>query len=1564
MGWGILGDAVDAVGDGLDKAEDVVEAGAHKVGDAVDFVVDLAEATLDECMAVLKGLVSLGDEAVEQVVRFLGLPWPEADESKLRQMAGVYDRMAVALDQVTAGASPAARAIVAGNKGAPIDNFAAFWGRYDGGAAPWLPGMAGSCRQQADSLRKLADAVEKQKTVLKAEILAVAATILVGAGLLFVPGIGVLSGAAITAATNIARAAAMAAGLAISESVLAIIGSIVGSAVVGAVMSVTLDLAVAQPVKIALGAQNGITLDHVGTTAAYGAAGGAVGGTFSAGANALPKLALPTRLSSVAGKAPAALQSIPGQMVAGGGTVAIIDTITGTPITLADLAFGATAGAAGYRANTPASGAVPKGSRGPVDPVALNETGRPRSATTEAGDPVEVAAGKMVLPQTDVALPGALPWEMTRCHQSSYRHGRWFGRSWASWLDQHLELSGGQVVFTDSNGLVLHYPVPEAGTRVFPAAGPPLALAWDGLPGGVFAIAEQPTGVIRYFAAPANGSAEAGRDGLVLHLIAVADRNGNRIDVAYDPAGNPAEIRHSGGYRIGVETQHHRVICLRLHDTHPDTHLRDSDHPAGVVLMRYAYDVHGDLTEVVDSSGVPMRFTYDADGRVTSWTDRIGMSSSYVYDSSGRCVRTTGTDGVLDTRFTYDDETRTTTATNSLGQSTIYRYNAAYQITSETNALGNTTHTEWDDRNRLRTSTDPLGRVTRFTHDDRGNLTEIVRADGACTRVRFDDRDNPVEIVDPDGAVWRYEYDDRDDRVATVDPAGERTEYIRDAFGRVAVSTDALGGTRRYAYDAAGLPIEVIDPIGAGTRIERDAFGRPSSVVDPSGRTTRSGWTVEGKPTWREQAGAREEWAYDTEGNLLCHRDPAGNTTLHEVTYFDRVSARTDASGARYLFGYDSELRMTSVTNPHGQEWVYSYDAAGRLIGERDFNGRTLTYGFDAAGNLVHRANGAGEVIEIERDAAGRVARHVHTSTGRVTSYEYDRCGRLARATNPDVDLAFERDLPGRVTAEISNGRRLSNDYDALGRRIRRETPAGHVSTWSYDAAGRPTVLDSAGHTVVFGHDPVGRETERRFGDAVTLTQEWDAVGRLSAQILSRGEPVDRITEALNPLLGPDELHRRTYSYRADGFPTEIDDSRDGVRTFDLDPSGRVTAIHARNWTERYAYDAMGNITDAGWPDGGHEDGEAIQGERRCAGTLVRRVGRTRYEYDAQDRLVRKSRKTLSGRTKTWVFSWDADDRLVAVVVPDGGCWQYTYDALARRTAKKRIAPGESSGESYEFDWDGALLSAYTSKSGDSETWEYVPGTHRPVAAVLRTTPSAASSARAESSFHAIVADISGAPDALIGPDGTRSLAARGALWGQVVDHAGGPHVQLRFPGQFYDAETGLHQNFHRYYDPEVGGYISPDPLGLAPSPNPHGYVKNPLSLADPYGLSPYEPEGPKPSGARLGQERGDAYEKYLMDTLNGEKAFSSGGRQYDGAFVVEGSPRKTWYEAKSGGFWQLLQENAPRKAKFFSTEGQKLRIATDNDADFLIISENPIPAEFTDWFTRKGIPYTVIPWE
>src|SRR5690606_30281908 len=178
---------------------------------------------------------------------------------------------------------------------------------------------------------------------------------------------------------------------------------------------------------------------------------------------------------------------------------------------------------------------------------------------------------------------------------------------------------------------------------------------------------------------------------------------------------------------------------------------------------------------------------------------------------------------------------------------------------------------------------------------------------------------------------------------------------------------------------------------------------------------------------------------------------------------------------------------------------------------------------------------------------------------------------------------------------------------DALGRRTRRTTPTGHVTSYTYGADGQPHRLTSGGYRIAFTHDAAGRELTRVFGDTITITSAWDEAGRLAAQHVTAGARV---------------VNHRAYSYRADGHPTSVTDGLSGSRTFDLDRVGRVTAVHAQGWTERYAYDDAGNQTSATWPDrhpGGeatgertswpdrHPGGEAT-GERTYSGTRITRA--------------------------------------------------------------------------------------------------------------------------------------------------------------------------------------------------------------------------------------------------------------------------------------------------------------------------------------------------------------------
>ncbi|SDY10666.1 RHS repeat-associated core domain-containing protein [Amycolatopsis xylanica] len=1039
---------------------------------------------------------------------------------------------------------------------------------------------------------------------------------------------------------------------------------------------------------------------------------------------------------------------------------------------------------------SPSSAKDKTGTNRPKDP---DDTKTPETERRCENDPIDVVTGEMVLGHIDIELPGVLPLVLRRTHVSSYRAGRLFGRSWASTVDQRLEFDEQGVVFVAEDGMLLVYPDPPVSGEVMPVAGPRWPL-WRTDTG--FAIRRRDNGHTLHFVTGASESP----------LSAIVDRNGNSIEFDHDEAGMLTAVRHSGGYHLEVDTAGGRVTELRMRD-------------AAVTVVQYTYGHEDRLTEVVNSSGQSLKFTYDLAGRITQWTDRGGEWYRYLYDAQGRCVANLGSGGFLNGTFTY--ENLTTRFTDALGHTTTFQLNAARQIVAETNALGHTTTCEWDEHDRLLSRTDPLGQTTRFLYDEVGNLVTTTRPDGVQVLAEYDDSGRLTTFIDPNGAVWRQEFDDRGNLVAATDPAGATTRYrYNDRGHRVAV-TDALGGVRRIETNDAGIPVAITDAAGATTRYECDQFGRVSAITDPLGGTTRFTWTVEGKLVSRTRPdGSAERWRYDAEGNGVEHIGAHGQVTRTETTHFNLPSAETGPDGTRLEFGYDATLRLVSVTNAQGLRWQYDYDDAGNLVRETDFNGRAVTYAYDAAGRLIERVNGAGQSTRFVRDVMGAI---VERRCGdAVTTIGYDAAGRLIHARNADAELRYQRDALGQVLAETVNGRTVSSTYDALGRRVLRRTPTGAESRWGYAANGKPSSLETGGRTLFFGYDPAGREVERLLDTGTMLAQAWDENHRLVAQTVSAVSG-DSAAQAR-------QIQQRRYHYRADDHVAAIEDQLGGTRRFDLDPAGRVLAVEGGGWQERYAYDAAGNLTQATRPSVPGQD------SLEYGGTLIRRAGDIHYQHDAQGRMVVRQKKRLSRKPDTWHYEWDADDRLVAVITPDRARWRYRYDPLGRRIAKQRFAPDGSVAEQVDFAWDGAVLAEQTHSSGQATTWEFDPASFRPLTQVERAP---ADQEWVDRQFYAIVTDIVGTPTELVDARGELTWRQEATLWGEAVGAlTNRAYTPLRFPGQYHDQETGLHYNYHRYYDPAAGRYSSGDPLGLPGGPSPHAYVHNPIGWTDALGLT------------------------------------------------------------------------------------------------------------------------------
>ncbi|MBS2547744.1 hypothetical protein KGQ19_12790 [Catenulispora sp. NL8] len=1052
-------------------------------------------------------------------------------------------------------------------------------------------------------------------------------------------------------------------------------------------------------------------------------------------------------------------------------------------------------------------------------------------ANTE-DDPVDVVSGWMLTDATDIELPGVLPVVLRRAYASGYATGHLFGPGWSSTLDQRISINEAGIHFAGDDGQRLDYPLPSAGETVLPDRGSRWPLVWDRETDEV-RICDPWSGEVRHFPVVHFGN----EFGQIRDLTAISDRNGTRIDVHRDADGVPTLVEHPG-YRVTVDTVPTnggpRISALRLMD--------DDDTGTGVVVKQFQYDARGRLTGVVNSSGLPFTYEWDENDRITAWRDRSGYRYGYHYDAIGRVVQ--GEGRFLAGSFAYDPENRTTVHTNSLGHVTTFIYDEFGHVVSETDPLGHTTITETDRYGRVLVRVNALGDTTRYERDEAGDVRRIVEPDGSASELEYNRLHQIVTVTMADGAQWHRDYDARGNLISVADPAGNSTRFAYGANGALAEAINPLGAVTRFITDRAGLSVGAADPVGGQTHAVRNSAGRVIQVTDPLGAITATEWTLEGSPVAQTRPdGAVTRWRYDPDGRLLEHIDPLGAVTAFEPGPMETLLARTGPDGVRHAFAYDSEMNLLAVSNPEGAQWSYQYDPIGQLVGETDFIGRTQSYEYDEIGRLKARINGAGQRITLDRDAAGHVVAH-HTPDGDY-QYSYDTGGRLLAATGPGSTLAFEYDQCSRIAAETVDGRTVRYRYDAAGRLVHRTTPSGAESAWTYDAAGRAAGLDAGSGSLHFEFDAAGREIERAIGLTAWLSHEYDVAGRPVAQQVWVSD------ETAGGAAGPGPSRRsalsRDWIWRADGAPEEIRDSLRGARRFASDTTGRVTAVSARDWSESYAYDGFGNVIVAssgeGATDAASGPDTAIQASV-VDRTLLRRSRRTDHEYDAAGRLVRTVRRTLDGRSQVWEYTWDSRDRLVQAVTPDRGTWRYIYDPMGRRSAKQRIDTDGTVVEQTTFSWHGPNLVEQHTQRPDGTwaalTWDYEPASFRPAAQRHRTWADDAEQNQIDEAFHAIITDLIGTPTELIAPDGHIAWHTTTSLWGRTITAGADPGLDcpLRFPGQYHDAETGLHYNLHRYYSPDLATYIAPDPLGLSAAPNDHAYVPNPLTFSDPFGLA------------------------------------------------------------------------------------------------------------------------------
>ncbi|HND52938.1 MAG TPA: RHS repeat-associated core domain-containing protein, partial [Pirellulaceae bacterium] len=254
---------------------------------------------------------------------------------------------------------------------------------------------------------------------------------------------------------------------------------------------------------------------------------------------------------------------------------------------------------------------------------------------------------------------------------------------------------------------------------------------------------------------------------------------------------------------------------------------------------------------------------------------------------------------------------------------------------------------------------------------------------------------------------------------------------------------------------------------------------------------------------------------------------------------------------------------------------------------------------------------------------------------------------------------------------------------------------------------------------------------------------------------------------------------------------------------YSYDPTERLSeATRADGGVETFSFDPAGNLSRRGTTGLAYERGNRLS-----------QRGADQIEHDAWGNVV-----AVASPAGTSRFEYDIDQRLVAHVAPDGRRTEYQYDALGRRRAK--TGPDGTT----EFVWDRHVLMAEVA-GGSHREYLFEPDSFRPLARF------------GEDGFEVYHVDHLGTPRELTDESGQVVWSARYDAYGRARVERAERDNPLRFPGQYEDVESGLHYNYHRYYDPDAGRYFTQDPLGLNAGTNFYRYVQNPINWDDPFGL-------------------------------------------------------------------------------------------------------------------------------
>jgi RHS repeat-associated protein len=668
---------------------------------------------------------------------------------------------------------------------------------------------------------------------------------------------------------------------------------------------------------------------------------------------------------------------------------------------------------------------------------------------------------------------------------------------------------------------------------------------------------------------------------------------------------------------------------------------------------------------------------------------------------------------------------------------------------------------------QLKKTTNALGHITIYDlYDGNGRLIQMTGPNGLRTSYTYDARGRVKTITQTptsgSAAITQYSYTPWGDVSQVIDPDGVVLNYQYDAAHYLRTITDLAGNQIRYKYDLKGNRIQdyIYDPSGALTRTV-------SATYDPRNH-----------PSSATLANDTTQLVYDAVGNLMQETDPNTYITAHTPDALNRLFRTVDALNGMTGYGYDVNDRPLSVTAPNNLSTLYQYDDLGNLLKETSPDRGTTNYTYDAAGNVLTVKDARKITTTYAYDALNRVVskQSSNASTPRY-AYYYDSCfrGRLCYLSrNGITQLLFGYDEQGRLNYQLDLNSMLYSyhAYTSGGRLSQITYPTGRTVDYDYDALGQVRQVS----------------TTAANGTTTVLAQgfQYYPFGPLKNFSFGNGQAYS---------VNVDQAYRPTFQ-------------RSGPRLKNAyyDPAGNLDTLADFSTTQTFAYDALNGLTGAtDTQAGGYGDLSWLYDQNGNRQSETRDGTPTAYIYNpaSSNNLSQVGdddyRIMGSGGYPTWtsslyVVGHDGYGRMTSAL---SGAATYEYNAFDQRT--KKVAGGVTT--RFAYGPNGELL---YETGGGGKAYVYLNG--MPLARVDNDT-----------NLYYYHTDPLGAPQAMTNSAGAVVWRGNYEPFGRATVTLQTIQNNLRYAGQYFDAETGLYYNGARYYDPKIGGYITAEPLGVVP---------------------------------------------------------------------------------------------------------------------------------------------------